>query len=195
MTNRDEATALRMMQMPFMDAPGRSAFAAWKTVRNLFISDPEGLERLFAHPNLRNGITNQHLAALPILYLEPLDPHAVAALRQLPWINDWPLVAEALARLVVASPPAFWVLMERTRDGPINYRLAEHLADIGQIDGATAHQIAQMPFLRTREVSVYDEWLLRELRVIAKSDLDGLRRVLAHPSLQGGITDDNRAVC
>ena len=192
MTDRDEATALRMMQMPFMDAPGRSAFAAWKTVRNLFISDPEGLERLFAHPNLRNGITNQHLAALPILYLEPLDPHAVAALRQLPWINDWPLVAEALARLAVASPPAFWVLMERTRDGPINYRLAEHLADIGQIDGATAHQIAQMPFLRTREVSGYDGWLLRELRVIAKSDLDGLRRVLAHPSLQGGITDDNR---
>ena len=192
MTNRDEATALRIMQMPFMDAPRRGASIAWKTVKNIFISDPEGLQRLLAHPTLRNGITNEHFVTLPLLYLEPLDPHAAAAIRQLPWINDWPSGAEALGRLALAFPPTFWGLLERYHGGPIGHLVPEHFFDISQVDGAVALQIAQMPFLKTQEVSIYDYWTLSELHFIAMSDLDGLRRVLAHPSLQGGITDDNR---
>ena len=194
MTNRDEATALRIMQMPFMDAPRRGASIAWKTVKNIFISDPEGLQRLLAHPTLRNGITNEHFVTLPLLYLEPLDPHAAAAIRQLPWINDWPSGAEALGRLALAFPPTFWGLLERYHGGPIGHLVPEHFFDISQVDGAVALQIAQMPFLKTQEVSIYDYWTLSELHFIAMSDLDGLRRVLSHPSLHGGITDENKAI-
>ena len=194
LTDRDEATALRIMKMPFMDAPRRGASIAWKTVKNIFISDPEGLQRLFAHPTLRNGITNEHFVTLPLLYLEPLDPHAAAAIRQLPWINDWPSGAEALGRLALAFPPTFWGLLERYHGAPIGHLVPEHFLDISQVDGAVALQIAQMPFLKTQEVSIYDYWTLSELHFIAMSDMDSLRRVLSHPSLHGGITDENKAI-
>ena len=87
MTRRDEAAALRIIRMPFMDDLGYSARTAWTTLIEVYDYGPEGFERLLAHPSLENGITNDRIASLPLLHLETLQPESASALQALPWIH------------------------------------------------------------------------------------------------------------
>ena len=127
----------------------------------------------------------------PVSALFPAPPANVELeIASLPNNPLEPKLASNLRRLARASQPVFWAYM-RPRGSPISYIMADYIIDITQVDAPTALQIAQMPFLKTREPIVYDLWLLYEIRVLAIADIEGLRRVIAHPSLRGGITEDN----
>ena len=128
-------------------------------------------------------------APVSVLYAAP-PIEVELEIASIPNIATNPQLAQSLRRLARASQPVFWAYMLPQRS-PMYSNMVEHIVEITQVDAPSALKIAQMPFLKTYEPIVYDSWILQELRVLAKADIEGLQRVLAHPSLHGGITEDN----
>ena len=195
MAEKDEDTVLRIVQMPFMEPDGFDAKFAWDSLSDIFHSDPEGLQRLFAHPMLRDGIFGDHIALLPLLYLERLEPEAAAAIEALPWseVKPWssekPWAFERLRRLALASQPVFWAWMDLYKNEPDRYAsILENITIIARADKAAALQILKMPFLETKDVG--DDG--RIIRLLASLEPEGLRQILSDSRLHGGITDDHK---
>ena len=192
MADRDEALALRVIGMPFMETLEFGAEVAWETLTDIFDADPESLRQLLAHPKLRDGITTDRIALIPILHLELLQPESAAAIGALPWIHESPRDVELLRRLALASQPVFWAWMEKFGDEWI-YSQLRKLTAIARVDETSALQIVRMPFLETKG-SLSDSTIMTHLTFLAWSDPDRLRQLLSHPKLRGGITDDHAAI-
>ena len=88
--------------------------------------------------------------------------------------------------------------MQRFGDAETHESLIDSFALIAFCDGSAALAILQMPFLDDAGVGDYleagDRLILGGLSRLARSSLNGLDRVLSHPDLQGGITDESTAL-
>ena len=189
---RDPVIALNIARMPFMDTLGFGAEYTWKSLNDIHKSDPEGLQRLLAHPMLRDGIYSDHAPLIPLLYLEQRDPDSAAAIRSMPWRSEELWAVEELRRLAVASQPAFWAWMELFAEEPLDRAILEGAVTIVRIDKDLGEKILNMPFLKTKEHGS-DSKIMRQLSGLAWRDPAFFRQVLSHPKLQGGITDDHRS--
>jgi len=190
LTHRDEALSLRVMRMPFMVDLGYGTETAWQVLNELILSDAAGLQDLLAHPELRNGITSDKFALLPVLYLETRDPESAAAIRKLPRFSERPSNVNDLQHLALASQPVFWAWMEHFGNDPYPGPSLSNIIYLALHDEAATLQILRMPFLQTKEDG--DDYLI----VSGFSNLErerpgSLRQILSHPRLLAGITDDH----
>ena len=191
MIDQDEATTLRIVGMPFLEAADYRDIQTLEILSNLLESDPDGLQRLLSLQTLQNGITDDHSRMLPILRLESVDPEAGAAVRALPWVQDDMENAERLRMLALESNRAFWAWMEQFGDDRIDGAILERIITIASIDEPAATKILRMPFLETSDPAdlvIVD--FLRDLGVSSRSEL---QQMLSRPELSDGLTDDRTA--
>ncbi len=190
LTYRDEALSLRAMKMPFMADLGNRAETAWRVLNELIVSDAAGLQDLLTHPELRNGITSDKIALLPVLYLDTRDPESAAAIRKLPRFSERPREVNDLQHLALASQPVFWAWMEHFGNDPKNNAILFTIVFLALHDEAAALRLVHMPFLQTREDG--DDFLVvNGLSNLERTHPGSLRQILSHPRLLAGITDDH----
>ena len=129
--------------------------------------------------------------------LEQQDPVAAQIIRGLPWVADGVSPAEqaaagALVKIAISHRELFddltaksW-LRAAAEPEPLGPALAA-LHTLGQREPAAALRIAAMPFLNTLEPA--DAAALESLSLLAATDRDAFRQVMAHQSMAGGIGD------
>ena len=147
----DEAAALSILQMPFLDDAGVGAYseAADRLVLDelsrLALSSLDDLNGVLSHPELHGEITDESTALVLLLVFDWEDAASSAAIRALPWIEDgithvdrdtWPGgfvedETEHVIGLVVMARRAngsFWAFLDLpwVRDGYGLDRMAHH---------------------------------------------------------------------
>ena len=125
-----------------------------------------------------NDITlANRLVAFPWL-VDGLDSTERTTIERLGWIADEDV---ELAKAISGKP---WLANSLTDDAA---RSVSSLYYINDEDMALARHVANMPFLETLEPT--DAAALEALSWLAYTEILALREVLAHPTLQDGITD------
>ena len=207
----DEAAALQILRMPFLDD------AAIRETRDSLVleglsrlakSNLADLEEVISHPQLQGGITDESAALFLLLLLDREDPAAAAAIRALPWIEDGITYTDhAVSRAVniivedetshvvylvhtaKRANKSFWAFVELpwVRDG---YNTSE-LSIIRDIyfmsrwdDEATA-RVLEMPFLETLG---FEESRIMSL-LLDTARRRGLQQLIASPHFEDGIRD------
>ena len=122
---------------------------------------------------------------------------AAERVSNLPWFMDGPdktdsWIINALGNVSNHDPGGVVRIMDLPwfRDG-LNHDEATSLVDIGNIAhdrGEAAHSILGMPFLRTFEPS--DAVALESLGLILLDSPEDFDRIISHPNISDGITDD-----
>ena len=193
---RDEAAALRIVNMPFLktvEAEDGATMAWLRRLADLFPGQlqqvvpwvEDGLdesERIVTSLLREIATTRNHAAALRILEMpfldtvEPADALAVEALRD---------AADRSTEALRATLEKPWVedgLDESERI--VSIRIAE----IATKDHAAALRILEMPFLET--VELFDAGAMGSLWHLASRQPHLFQEVLGHPSLSLGISDE-----
>ena len=125
----------------------------------------------------------------------PEPPYAAAGGRIVTLVHtQWDIVHfNVLRDLARTAPMAFDAVMDWLGDGRQPGRSTKLLLDdyveFVNADELTAARVISMPFLE--EVDYLDQGVVRLLRDIASNDKEALDWILAHPALEGGITDAN----
>ena len=130
------------------------------------------------------------------------NPAAALAIQTLPWIADGIAAAEraaaaALVNLAFGSEPLLGDLLDKPWVNKVDHfpELATALTalqGIAALEPAAARRIAAMPFLKSLEPA--DVAALESLAQLASAYRETFGRILAHPSLAGGIDDDGAKV-
>ncbi len=216
----DELTALQIVQMPFMSTPDQGAdYAVLEHASRLARSDLTSLKQVLSHPKLHGGIADDHITTFVLLVLELSRPDATAAIQALPWIQDgvsrhpfnnitsiradperWEEhTVLVLVRMASKSQEVVMALARKPwlQDGLVGWehQVIFNLSDITDGDAESALQLVGMPFLE-KSATADDAGILDALDGVlwySPKKEKGLRELLAHPALRGGITDKQRA--
>ena len=125
------------------------------------------------------------------------DPLSATAIEALAWVADGVYESEAAGVEELINLGAFYPYILFTvlsypwvADGVTGQErdVVESLHAIAQRDSGSAETIGSMPFLNSLEPADYAA--MRSLRQLAFFEPDTFRRMLAHPSLRPGITDE-----
>jgi hypothetical protein len=125
------------------------------------------------------------------------DPLSATAIEALAWVADGVYESEAESVEELINLGAFYPYILFTAlsypwvaDGVTGQErdVVESLHAIAQRDSGSAETIGSMPFLNSLEPADYAA--MRSLRQLAFFEPDTFRRMLAHPSLRPGITDE-----
>ncbi len=119
-THSDEATALQIVDMPFLDIIDGADSAAMSSLWRLFYeADGEYLQAVLSHPTLRGGITDEHrmvVAAVgqvirhrPELLEVLLDPQQIKVEKR---VVDLPYTGETIASVIHVTPDATYPTMD-----------------------------------------------------------------------------------
>ena len=84
----DPDGALSLVQMPFLDTTEE---AVESRIVNLVSNLPYysiELREILSRPEFADGITDDHVTTLQLMYYETQEPEAVAAIEALPWVQD-----------------------------------------------------------------------------------------------------------
>ena len=201
----DEAAALRIAQMPFLDDAGVGAYFTasdgyiLEGLARLASTNLDDLDEVLVHSDLEDGITDPLTAVALLLILKQEDPEAEAAIRDLPWIadgitntgvrrNEINYVVGFVERARRANE-SFWAFLELPwmRDGYqwTEYGVAINLGNLAYWDDASTARILKMPFLETLEGD--EEDIVYFLLDVAYRR--GLLSLISSPRLEGGIRD------
>ena len=200
----DEGTA-RILGMPFLETPDHDDRPITSLLSDVAIRG--ALQRLVSSPRLDGGIRDGQLVTVALVDVELQNPVAAVALDGLAWLQDGIDPSEQNAALsivnaAVESDSIFralltiaWVQDGLTLDeleviGRLSFMASTPVdGTTGRTDEATPLRILDMPFLQ--EIASLDVAALSSLEAFMFSDEEGsLQRVLSHPELRGGITDD-----
>lgn len=201
----NETATLRILRMPFLQEVDYRETKVMYILRNLARSSPEELEYVLGHPRLEGGIADEHAPDVFLLYLERRSPAATEAVRKLSWVQDgitWEGRGEAdhvidLVEIALAFPASFEALLGRawTRDSITNVEgwVISHVSNVSvsPFNDAEMRLLVEMAFLRT--VDETDAWLVRVLLEALSHSAYGVRDIITHPEMRGGITDARRA--
>ena len=196
----DEESAGHIVRMPFLDSIERDDLSILQTLEAL---DQEGLRWLLSHPGVTGGNVDVLPATMALVRLEWEWPETAATLTALSWIEDGVSPAEVNAVLVLQelaldSQDLFRALVPMTwaEDGLDSDEMTV-VAALGGIAGvsmakrdeAATLQIAAMPFLES--VEGVDAAAASSLHSLfwASDEENYLMQVLAHPTLEHGISD------
>ncbi len=201
-------TAAQVAEMPFLRTLEVDDLIALEVLDELSRNDSTGLRQFLSAPEIRGGITDDQMVTVALMHLKLRDPGAAAAIKSLPWVVDglsreeWnpvlllrvlalesrnlfeglaakPWVNDGLSREETAVVDNLIPIAGKSYGDKGNETLALHIIDI--------------PFLET--VDGIDASAVRSLRDLQWAVNEPyLERVLAHPTLDGGITDDDTVV-
>ncbi len=190
--------------MPFLETPSYSDERITSLL--LEVAYRRTLQHVLSSPKLGGGIRDDQLAAVALVDLELQNADAAAALNDLAWFQDGIGPAEqdavlSLANAAAKSDSVFRALLAKAwvQDGltpdeeDVVHRLSTMAStpvdETGGTDEATPPRILNMPF--PQEITSLDAAAVSALPTVMFSDEeDALQRVLSHPELRGGITDD-----
>ncbi len=200
--------AARVIGMPFLETFEASDLAVLEILETLARSDPSGLDTLLSDPALSSGITDGQIADVALAHLRLENDSAAGTIESLPWVMDGTGSDEqrqvlALKSLAMESSEVFRSLVGRpwVRDGlgPDEVTVVGSLTAMSgksygdRRDEAAALRIIDMPFLEV--IDGIDATAMASLLVLFQETDEGyLERVLSHPTLRGGITDDHTVV-
>ena len=201
----DGMSVEQIIRMPFLNSINLEDLIILETLRPL---EREDLRWLLSHSALTGGITDDHRATTALLRLQREDPKTSAELMALPWIGDGVGSSEVdsvleLYELALESRKVFRELAPRPwmQDGLsldertiVTGLLGISGASFAKRDETAVLRILTMPFLETVEGA--DAAAVDSLqRLFWESDqVDYLGKVLSHPTLRDGITDDQAMV-
>ena len=212
----NEEAAVEILRMPFLETFEFHDFEVVRLLSDLTQSDPHYVERILAHPSLRDGITDENAATVQLLYLELTDPEVAAALRALPWVADalkatigngdessiWDspdrgamgILYHLVELYSQGRQEIFFALTSKSwfQDGvnPLEASAIYNLLRIASDDSSAAVHVLEMPFLK--DFTPDDASVLEAL--VGLSNQGRLPEILTHRSLVGGISDDTRGV-
>lgn len=133
--------------------------------------------------------------------LEETDSRAAEAIRALPWIRDGirpedQEAAQSLIHYATIDPDLLWALLKRDwmqADTPEDLtRVLNTLDNILYLDPDAARLIAAMPFLKTLQPP--DLLAMESLARLVYSDFSAFRRIMAHPRVRDGISDEEAQI-
>ena len=198
----DDASAARIMQMPFLEALDGDEQATTALLMDIAVR--RALPGVLSSPRLEGGIRDDQLAVLALADIEHQDPSAAAALNRLAWLEDGIDASEhegvrSIVRVATGSDALFralltkeWVQDSLSRAEIKALRHLWFMASMpinGMQNEATTLQILDMPFMK--EVTTLDALAVNALEVLMFSNEEGsLEKVLSQPQLRDGITDD-----
>ena len=200
----DDGATARVLGMPFLETPSYSDERITSLL--LEVAYRRTLQQLLSSPKLGGGIRDDQLTTVALVDLELQNADAAAALNDLTWFQDGISPAEqdavlSLVNAAVKSDSVFRALLSKSwvRDGltPEEEEVVGRLSTMastpvdgtGRTDEATPLRILDMPFLQ--EITSLDAAAVSALTtVMFSSEKDALQRVLSHPELRGGITDE-----
>ena len=204
MARLDDGATARVLGMPFLAIPGYGDEPITSLL--LEVARRRSLQRLLSSPKLGGGIRDDQLTTVALVDLELQNADAAAALNDLTWFQDGISPAEqdavlSLVNAAVKSDSVFRALLSKSwvQDGltPEEEEVVGRLSTMastpvdgtGRTDEATPLRILDMPFLQ--EITSLDAAAVSALTtVMFSSEKDALQRVLSHPELRGGITDE-----
>ena len=210
----NEEAAVEILRMPFLETFEFHDFEVVRLLSDLTQSTPHYVERILAHPSVRNGITDENASAVQLLYLELTDPEVAAALRALPWVADalkatigsgdessiWDdpdrqamgILYHLVERYPQGRQELFFALTSKSwfQDGvnPLEASAIYNLLRIASDDSSATVHVLEMPFLE--DFTPDDARVLEAL--VGLSNQGRLPEILAHRFLIGGITDEGR---
>ena len=196
--HRDEAVALQVMDLPFLDRVEWGDSTEVKFLLDLMSSDWEGLQQLLKHPAVLSRVDGSESTPMSLLYLETKGPSAAETIANLPWVKDGLHEFEEngvslLQQLALKSPTVFQAILSRDREwmppqtGMDNSTILR-LINLATINEYAALQVIEMPFMET--IDIPDGDAFRRLVELAEADPSGLDYVLSHPRFSEGITDE-----
>ena len=181
-----------------MDGVTQTEASLLSDLRYIARNDVALAERLVALSWLVDGVTQDEAGVLSNLeYIARDDVGLAEQLVALPWLVDGLDAVEqtiierlmwiaredvGLANAIAGKP---WLADDL---GSLAARAVSSLYYIKDEDTALARNIVNMPFLETLEPT--DAAVLEALSWLAYTEILALREVLAHPTLQDGITDE-----
>ena len=133
--------------------------------------------------------------------LDGANPEAARAIRSLPWVRDGVgakerPAAESLIYYAIVDDSLFWDLVGKAwlaTEGPDDLNaVLRDLDNIHALDPDSARRIVEMPFLETLDAP--DLPALESLARLVYADIGAFRRVMAHPNVRDGITDEEAQV-
>ena len=197
---------LRLLKMPFLDEANEEDIGTVQTLRELAWESPVKVGQLLDRPGLRVGITDENHFIVRLLYLEFTNPEAADALHQLPWVADGIDQSEEAGALAliytgVEAGKLFPELVERpwVVDGLDRNEVSAIVqlkSTASDRKARTAPSVAisllDMPFLESvdgTDAAALDT--IDTLRWQGEGETDYLSDLLSHPTLEGGITDED----
>lgn len=201
LSSRDDESTARIMKMPFLETLEGDEL---DTIYFLLeVAYRRELPQLLSSPKLEGGIRDGQLGAVALVDIELRDPDAAVALNSLPWLQDGIDPSEqetvrSMASTAAGSDAVFRALLTKSwvQDG-LTYdesQVVDRLSFMAsspsdKSDEAVALRILDMPFLQ--DVTALDYLAVNSLNTLLFADDPGaLQRVLSHPALRDGITDE-----
>ena len=203
-SHRDQKIAARLVNMPFLETFEADDLLPIQILRELRRTE---LERLVADPMLSGGIADSQIGIVALLALRIQEPDASALVESLPWVLDGLAVSEQYAvlrlrELGLTSLKVLQVVASKSwlQDSPNSDEMfvlailaSMSLPSHTHSDEATALQIVDMPFLDI--IDGADSAAMSSLwRLFYEADGEYLQKVLSHPTLRDGITDEHTVV-
>ena len=189
----DEAAAIKVVSLPFLDTIEWSDQDAMQFMAGLSQSDPVGFVEFLTHDSVQSGDSKP----IPLIYLELNNPAAASEIAAQAWVMDGLHEFEhgtvrLLVQAAIASNRLFRHLMDSElawiplQTGADNATL-QRLVDWSKSDENTVIRLVSMPFMETIEFG--DLETVRRLQELAQNNPESLQKVLSHPTLADGITD------
>ena len=200
-SHRDQKIAARLVNMPFLETFEADDLLPIQILRELRRTE---LERLVADPMLSGGIADSQIGIVALLALRIQEPDASALVESLPWVRDGLAVSEQYAvlrlrELGLTSLKVLQVVASKSwlQDSPnsdemfvLSILASMSLPSHTHSFEATALQIVDMPFLDI--IDGADSAAMSSLwRLFYEADGEYLQKVLSHPTLRDGITDEH----
>ena len=204
----DPYSVLQLVTMPFLDSVTFNDSEILDALDGVLWYSPnkeKDLRDLLVHPAIRGGIKDGERAIVELLAIGKRTPEIATAIDTLPWVQDGIEASENRAIFVLyeasqGTRQLTSVLVQNSwvRDGltkaeqDVVWDLLSMSRFSSRPDEPLALSILSMPFLK--DVDEFDAQTLDSLRRLHVSDeVDYLRQVLSHPTLRGGITDNQRS--
>ena len=214
---------MRILEMPFLQEYDTNDSYVMGILRYMAQSDVHGLNELLNHPTLQNGITDEHVPQVGLLYLGRQNPAAAVALVALPWV-DYLFTSSAhtdainyenhvnhfkhLVSIARNSPRTFSELISKPwlKDGRalLNAPWVESGCGRGQVKILT--RISSISYAHDEEAALVlgmplfesigqGEWSSLGIvgGLLSENLGRGFQRLLAQPAVADGITDDERS--
>ena len=197
LANGNEAGALQVLGMPFLQTIEPADGAAVRALQILGSRSQEALLAVVGMPWVEDGLDEDEAEFVGALgWLAEGDE--AAALRILERFSMRPprsadaAAVSVLRRLAAHYPELLGAVLAKPwlEDGfdESETTIVQHLSWLADSDEGAALRVLGMPFLQSIEPA--DRTAVMALRHMGSFKPDNFQRVIAHPSLSGGISDD-----
>ena len=197
---------IKVMDMPFLVEVDRDDDGTLETLSELYWEGATKVEQLVDRLEEQGGLTDDNHFLVHYLYLELVNPEAWELVNGLPWVEDGLEISEqpGARALIYSALETRWVFPEIINKHWVEDGLTESetslirgLSRMGSKSYARnaeseAVSFLDMPFLASvNEADAAAVETMDRLLWEGEGDAGYLTEVLSHPTLEGGITDED----